>query len=242
MLTHVSLTPRHNTHAFRDSNDNRPYNENSEAFNLEACGRKERARISIRVNGYWSSDVITIYIERDSNWQDDTIEWKATMTHSSGGRLTSNSDSYTAPAYIALESDLDAEECFGRALIDGARVAREILTEHEVLEHWYQIAKAEKDAARMVEKAAQQAKIDADLAIGEQGAKVILNAARHAVTRNRSITYTVYERGFDTGRELVCQKHSSFITWTYAGSRMSEENVIETLATASIRTNLKEAV
>lgn len=236
MLQSIAL-PQATVCSFHDSNDRA-----SNSFNLEAAGRAGSGRVNVRVAGYWSSEVITLYIRREINWYQDpderSPEWKVTMSHSSGGRLTALDDkNHTAErGYVGVESDLIAEANFGHALIAAATFGDELLNYTEALEHWYQVERAERKVEEEAAKAEQQAKINDDLAIGVDGAKAILNASRAAVTRYQPITYTVYERGYDTGRELVCSK-GQFITWTYAGQRMSEENVIKTLAAASIRTN-----
>lgn len=57
--------PQNTLASFRDSNSDAPYNQPSLAFNLQAAGTAGSARITAKVHGFWSNDVITLRIERD---------------------------------------------------------------------------------------------------------------------------------------------------------------------------------
>lgn len=227
---------------FRDSNDpNNDYRVSSNTFDLTAAGRDGRARVTAKVNGYWSTDVITLYVERANQWSSNDNEpakWVCTMSHSSGGRLKELSDSYPAEYYnyTAVANDLDAEMNFGAALISLAQFGREILQHSDFMEETYQIQRAADRAERDAEEAAKAA-IEADLPLGLPAAKKLVAEARAAVTPSQNVTIRCYPRGKDNFFTAACAK-SQFITWTWSGQRLNEEAVIAKLAASSHRTTL----
>ena len=242
MLKSIAI-PAAAHHSLRDSNDNSPYYVASNSFDLEACGRRGSARVTARVAGYWSADVITLYVERRSYWSDASHDalWQVTMSHSSGGRLTAVDDTHykAEHGYVGVDSDLIAEAYFGQALIGMATWGDELLNYTEALEHWYQVERAERKAAEEVTKAEYQAAKDADIPLGTAAAKMIVDEARRLLSTEHhpSVLIECYERGLETFFNAVASKQQ-FITWTYAGQRMSEENIIKQLAGMSHRTDI----
>ena len=76
-------------------------------------------RAPVKVKGYWSNDVMTAYIQRQSAWTLDVgteFSWNASISHSSGGRDTAE-----------VESDLDAALNFAEAMASLALYTKEFL-------------------------------------------------------------------------------------------------------------------
>jgi hypothetical protein len=91
------------------------------AYDPEQIGAHGSASIPVAVLGYWSRDPIQIRVAHDWRWERGTdehrIEWKVSVSHSSGGR---DSD--------VLGDDVAAERNFGKALIAAADEADKIRT------------------------------------------------------------------------------------------------------------------
>ena len=143
--------------------------------------------IGVKVKGFWSNDSINLYINRrileDTSSQIGfSSAYKISVSHSSGGR-----DKNEVP------DDVDAEQYFGEALIGVAKFVREEIQPR--LAMWERLFQEERAAERAEIEAAkkeQQAKIDAEPAVGEQQAKVYAHMLRGAVINE----VVLYDRGF----------------------------------------------
>jgi hypothetical protein len=143
------------------------------AYDLQDIGARGNGSVAVQVAGYWSSDAIRLYIRREWNFHigdESAFEWRAELSHSSGGREAN-------PTKGGIKCDLEAETNFGAALIAIAATGRAIMAQVATLEAAYQqqavISKAQEEAA----KAARQALIDADPAIGADVVKVKIESA-----------------------------------------------------------------
>ena len=142
--------------------------------------------IGVKVKGFWSNDSINLYINRrileDTSSQIGfSSAYNISFSHSSGGR-----DKNEVP------DDVDAEQYFGEALIGVAKFVREEIQPR--LAMWERLFQEERAAERAEIEAAkkeQQAKIDADPAVGEQQAKVYAHMLRGAVISE----IVLFERG-----------------------------------------------
>jgi hypothetical protein len=226
---------------FRDSNDqSEPWNKPSKDFDIEACGRNGRATIKASVHGYWSSDVMTMYVERHCDWRENaTPSWDVSLSHSSGGRLTTeDSKNYPSPYYMPLKSDLDAEECFGMALIAMAQFGREVKKHAEALETFYQQRRAELKAKEEAEREAQLARIAADEPLGEIKASKLLSQVTNDLGMYSERKIAVYQRGADYCVTLnISRKQNT--TFRFMGDVISRKKAIEELASASNRSHIE---
>jgi hypothetical protein len=228
--------------SFRDSHDQRPqWNDPSTEFDLEACGRHGGARVKVSVHGYWSDDVLTMYIDRRWEWRngDDAAVWEVTLTHSSGGRMTAPDEkNYPAPRYKAIADSLEAEENFGIAMIAAAAFGRQIRTHIEALEGFYQQRKAEQEQEREAEKAAKAARIAADEPLGAYKASKLLESAISDIGMWSERRIAVYQRGAEHPVPLVISRKQN-TTFRFLGSVTSRKNVLAELAQASSRSHLE---
>lgn len=227
---------------FRDSNDHTtPWCAASPHFDVIAAGRNGGARITAKVAGYWSTDVITLYIDRKVNWSARSVapspaEWVCTMSHSSGGRLTELSDNYPAEHYTAVISDLDAEMNFGAALIAVAQFGRDIANHFPDMEAAYQERRAEDRAEYAAKEAAKQALIDADAPLGLPAAKRLVAVAKAQVQEYcNTEVIRAYVRGQDNFMTISVAK-TSRTTWYWSGTMIGEDALIAKLAEMSCRT------
>lgn len=232
--------PTHACCRMRDSNDMSDRLQASKVFDLEAAGRRGRGRIDVHVDGYWS-DVIQVTIEREFFGSD---KWSVSVSHSSGGRLTKQDDKhYPAPFYKALECDLDAEECFGMALQAAVAIGRQLLASEAWLEGYYQEAVKERRKADAVAKAELEKAVLGDPALGEAGAKALVEKASELARtyRGREIYIKAIHRGSDGTRPdsfmLLCGQNISF---RWHGGVVSKKLVIEKLAAFSVRSHVIE--
>jgi len=130
-------------------------------FSIEEIGRSGHGRITAKILGFWSSDSITLYIERQVSWNRDTLKsseakWVASMTHSSGGRDPKE-----------VQCDLEAEMNFSTAMRALVSIGRDIINLHsETLEKEFQAERARFRAIEEERKAKKAAEIAADPAMG----------------------------------------------------------------------------
>ena len=130
-------------------------------YDLEQIGKNGSGRIGCKINGFWSHDPITLYVDR---LRGIAPTWKVTISHSSGGRDTDE-----------VANDLEAAINFADAMRDLAIIGRDLVyTYGDTLESCYQIGLAERKAESDFEKAVQEAKVKADPAMGEEEATRIV--------------------------------------------------------------------
>lgn len=168
-----------------------------QAFDLNDIGRRGMGRISCLVNGYWSHDPISLYINREWRWDGTTADngtWKVEVSHSSGGRQTDPAKER------GVASDLDAATNLGCALIALAALGRQIEARFPELEAAYQAQRELDRAAEAAEAAAKAERIAADPAIGVEGAQRLVEMLVGKLqetgnTADQSRTITARPRG-----------------------------------------------
>ena len=134
-------------------------------FDMDAAG-SGYMRGTVKVHGYWSSDVISLYYRR--SWSQPTGRtnmWEMQITHSSGGRDAK-----------VVESDMDAEENFGLALVAAAKYARAFEAENaEKVEVAYQKQRAYERDLLAAEKAEKLKLFNEDTPLGYLNAVDLVN-------------------------------------------------------------------
>lgn len=191
------------------------------SYDLEDIGRNGYGSINCKIKGYWSSNPITLYINREG-WNATNPQWKVTMSHSSGGRDPKE-----------VESDMEAAINFADAMRELAIIGRDlILTYGDTLESFYQQQRETRRAEFEAEKAAFAAKVEADPAMGVLVASDIV--AQMAAGRMPS-NVSYYKRGSDvqavTVSVLIREKTKFYVD----GKVAAKMAVIEMLAALSAR-------
>lgn len=188
-------------------------------FDIKEIGRGTMFSIRCKVKGYWSSDTITIYIDR--GFSKDPA-WNARISYGSGGRDSKE-----------VESDMEAGRYFAEALTAMCNLADELMSEDSkvALEASYQDYRAECRAEYEREQAEKQAKIEADEQLGMTLARSILE---QMVTKDYC-GVKLFARGSDTPRRLYSSRRSK-VTFYLAGDRISKLEALKALEQASIRT------
>ena len=183
-------------------------------FNLADIGYNGYGAIRTKVRGYWSQDVITLYIDRKFG----SKEWDIRLSHSSGGRETT-----------VVECDMEAEINFAEAIKVVAKIGLDIKNNQiALLEENYQ-KRVQDDKEKMAaEKAALDAAVAADKAIGIAFARYKLD------TMGDYDTLKVFVRGTDKVRQFSVS-HRIKKTFTLQGMRISKQEAIEELAKCSTR-------
>lgn len=211
------------TATFRNDNDRAAID-----LDLEALGRDGRGRITAKVAGYWSTDIMTLYISREYGWREDSVpEWKFTMGHSSGGRDEKE-----------VADDLVAEMNFSCAMKQLVEWAQELRGKHAgFLEEAYQRQRAEDKVRRTEEAAAKEAKIAADKPLGENGAKGLVamleGKARQQLWAEQ--IQLVYKRGAETPQQISAKCNGGRVTFYSAGYLISRKALVDELAALSHR-------
>ena len=192
-----------------------------EKFDISQSSHRLVSRVKIK--GYWSSDSITAYINRemrwDSNYSATTPEWKVSMSHSSGGRDTKE-----------VADDLEAELNFAEAMTALALYVRDFLsTNLEKLEAAYQaeILEMKRREADLLKEIAER--IAADSLIS----KDTVNNLLAALTSRTQIK--AYSLG-GTSPVYITLANNNNKTYRLNGERVAKRRVLEVLNSASIRT------
>tara|TARA_R110000868_G_scaffold1432_1_gene11251 strand:+ start:163 stop:777 length:615 start_codon:yes stop_codon:yes gene_type:complete len=192
-------------------------------FDISANGGYLRA--PVKVKGYWSNDAITAYIQRQSAW---TLEggtefsWKASITHSSGGRDTAE-----------VESDLDAALNFSEAMASLALYTKEFLDANvDQLEETFLInralAKKEYEEHAAAQKKAEEDRIAVDVQITKDAADALFASVESGKT------VQLYTRGSLHGKN-VSMKNWGNKSFYINHDRVSKKKVKELLVVASAR-------
>jgi hypothetical protein len=116
-----------------------------------------------------------------------------------------------------------------------------LAAQREQLELWFQAEQAALKAQLEAERAAEQARIDADPAIGEQRAKLAIDAAMAACRANgQPIEIRAVHRGQEDANILRIERKvgSGMVRITLNGYASSRQEAIAKLAAASVRTVL----
>lgn len=198
-------------------------------YELEAIARDGHGRINVKVQGYWSMDPITLYIDRD--WIRTEGAWRLNLSHSSGGR---------DPKEVA--DDLVAECNFARAMIAMAEEGMKIRECFEQMEAWYQDEKVIRKAQADAEAAAKQAIIDADPVIGMARAYGIVEQMVAEVKDGgawASSVFKLFNRGHDRPVQVIASKYRVKTVFTVGGYSMGKKEVIERIARASVRSEFQ---
>lgn len=152
-------------------------------YTLESIGRGAYSSIRFAVKGYWSIDVISVYISRETRWSEGSraASWVATISHSSGGRDTK-----------VVARDSDAERNFAAALIAAADLADEIVGQSNVLEQYFL------DERAVIKREAEEAhaqmlrEYEADQPLGEEAANKMIAAIAES---GNDADISMYPRG-----------------------------------------------
>ena len=192
-------------------------------YSLEQIGRSGHGRITAKIKGYWSNDPITLYVDR-KGWKPGDAQWTLTMSHSSGGR---------EPNEVAC--DMQASMNFAEAMTQLATIGKCMLSLHgEALEKFYQDERAKLKAEFDAENAALQAKVDADVAIGEAAAAGIVAEMIVTATTNNRAARQFYARGMSNVIRVYAEKWSH-TRFKMHGIPMSKKDVIAEIAKLSTR-------
>ena len=193
-------------------------------LDVEAVGRRGSGRITAKVLGYWSSDVIYLYIDRRTNYsigaEAEQPYWRFEMSHSSGGRdLGAEPDSLVAEVNFA--------EALTHLAVWG-RAAREALSAE--LEAAYQ---REREEAKRQKEAA----IAADTPLGENGAKALVSFLEGQARQQLwvEVKKSVFYRGSEHPYFVSAKCSGDRVTFRSAGEIISRKALIVELAATSHR-------
>jgi hypothetical protein len=192
-------------------------------YDLMRIGANGCGSINCSVEGYWSRDPLTLYINR--GWATSIEEgvWTVSMSHSSGGRDTK-----------VLEDDMQATCNFAEGMTALANLGREIREMQVQLEAFYQAQRELNRQEREAEKKAQAEREAADQPLGRlQAERLMLDAEIY----HQHITY--FLRGSDQPRTIELQQRVK-TKWYMNGTNASKKAVVEFLATCSERSKLAE--
>ena len=187
-------------------------------YDLDRIGRNGMGSIRCKIKGFWSSDQITIYIDRRFG-----NDWKFSLSNSSGGRDTAE-----------IENDMDAYKNYAAAMTAMCDLGLELQSEQSLhkLEFSYQVQREEDRKEREVQKAAEQAAFDADVAMGEVKAAMLVEemaltgAYAHAFRRGQEYPYLV---------ECIRREKTKYY---FGGGIMAKKALIAKLAEMSTRTGI----
>jgi hypothetical protein len=190
-------------------------------YDLMRIGANGSGSINCSVEGYWSRDPLTLYINRGWTHSRDEGVWSVTLSHSSGGRDTK-----------VLEDDMQAACNFAEGMTALANLGREIREMHVQLEAFYQAQREIDRQEREAEKKAQEERVAADTPLGLMQAKRLMLDAEIARSH---ISY--FPRGSDRPSVIELQQRVK-TKWYLNGVNASKSAVAEFLANCSERSTL----
>jgi hypothetical protein len=199
-------------------------------YDIAELGRNGHGRLCPSIHGYWSSEPITLYIDRatryDKEWSELLPNWKAKISHSSGGR-----------DYDEEPCDLRAATNYAAAMTELAAIGDDIIARLQPeLETAFQAQRAVYEAEALAEAQAKQDKIDQDTPYGIDRATALVNDVTTNLGQFAHRNIEVLDRGQEGHRLLTAmRKGSKHITWWYRDQRQTSEQVIDILATSSNR-------
>jgi hypothetical protein len=171
--------------------------------------------VDVKVEGFWSSNPITLYIHRYCN------VWTVRVSNSSGGRDTEE-----------VESDMVAYKNYAAALTAMCDLGAEIQKEFPKMEAAYQMQREEYRQEREAKMAAEQAMIDADVPMGESRAmKLMEEMAQTGSYAN------VYRRGSEQPYLVECVRREK-TKYYFGGSVIAKRDLIAKLAGMSTRSGI----
>jgi hypothetical protein len=172
--------------------------------------------INIKVEGFWSSNSLTLYVKRRENWRDEgtPAKWEFEISRSSGGRDPKE-----------VEDDLVASTNYAYDMLKLVDFARSLNVEELEARHQYFVAKwKEKNEA---EKKEAQSKFDADSVMTEAQAKV---AVARLVGEEGIDRMNVRLRGKDSKIAFAREEtYTGRITLRKGGQRISRMKLVEEL-------------
>jgi predicted ATP-dependent endonuclease of OLD family len=181
------------------------------------------ARISYNVKGYWSHDVITVYVQR--NWCVDEEGYEYTISNSSGGRDQKQ---------VAL--DEDAILNFAGALVHAAETIKYIRTqEHRLTEAYNKYTKMLREAEEAVRRKKEEKK-EADARIGKYRAEVLTKQAIELAAAKGKATILARVRGEEYKLAFVVNygmRASFTMPGNYGKVRASRKDFIAALSEMS---------
>ena len=198
-------------------------------LDINAIGREGCGRVTAKVKGYWSTDHISLRINRRAGgWTSTNPVWEFEMSHSSGGRDTNDEP-----------DSLTAEANFGVAMItlsQWAIVAREALVVDFEAAHQQRIS--EEKAAREAKAIAEQERFDADQPLGDIMARSIVNFITAQAQQRlwTEVSYLVLRRGKDVGYQITAKCNGTRVSYRSEGDTISRKALIADLAASSHRT------
>jgi hypothetical protein len=203
----------------------------NEPVSWEQVGGDGHIHVYANVRGYWARDVITLRIRRNGWAGDEKAKWTAHITHSTGGR-----DTDVEP------SDAVAVRSFAAALVAMAYIAEERVAMHAA--QWEANYQARLEAYRVAaaqERAEQEARVEADAALGDiEAAGLMAKAAAQAKAYGGSAEIQMCARGEDGGWRVTVWNRGRSI-WRIEDEIVSAEKVQRRLSASSHRTRLVES-
>lgn len=186
---------------------------------IEQLGSQRRSSVSCKVKGYWSSDSITLYVNRSYS----SADWEISVSHSSGGRDKKE-----------VASDVEASRYFAEAMVAMCDVADHILSQKDRLEAAYQAQLAEYRAEIEKERAEREAMIAADEELGETRAKEIVDQ----MVTNGNCVVEVFKRGEARAIRYEVKTYNNTMFYNNYDRRVSKAEVIAVLSSASVRSKI----
>jgi hypothetical protein len=199
---------------------------------LETIGRRGYIGLQYKVHGFWS-EPITLYVRREGRFDGDRAvhEWSFEVNNSSGGR-----DTEVEPDNAVAMTN------FAHAILDAVALGQELMAQVDTLNHHHNLAVAERDAQREVERREHEEQMAADPALGEENAKRLLSEVREMAKsgNNGLATLVIYHRGSNACNRIVANNiGGNSMRYTMGRDQISRKNLLSMLEKASHRTHIE---
>jgi hypothetical protein len=197
-------------------------------FDVNSIGRNYgQCSIPVSVKGYWSRDVINIYIRRNSFVETSDINelWKFEVSNSSGGRDTKE-----------IADDAQAIRNYGQAMIAVADLIDQLKLQVAEFEQQYQ-ARIEQDRKeREIAQAELAKKAAADNCFTREGATALLEQL--TAVNGKDVSIRLFNPGIDHACGVITCASRIKTKFYLNSSVISRRDLVELLMTKSIRSSI----
>jgi hypothetical protein len=196
-------------------------------FNINDIGHETYTSIRVKVKGYWSRDVITVYVSRLNfiNASDVNSLWKFEVSNSSGGRDTNE-----------VIEDSEAARNYGAAMIAVAELIDQLKLHVNEFEQRYQnsleLARKERELAQaeLAKKAA------ADATFTREGATALLEQL--IAVNGPDVSINLFNPGADHVSGIITVATRIKTKFYLNSSVISRRDLVELLMTKSVRSSI----
>ena len=198
-------------------------------YDIDAIARNGYGRITFKITGYWSNEMLTMYITEKYSFEGDNsnLYWDIEISPSSGGRDPKE-----------LKCNLLAAENYAAAINAAVEIGFDFKAAEDRMTKIRELVRAEDAAYREDEKREIVNAIAADHPLGEDtAARLVEKKITELKVSRKNVTIPFFTRGAKDNRHIYLELTPKGRVGIYdEHGRMSKDTTIAFLAKCSHRT------